>query len=74
MDIVEIALSILIFAAVIVLFAWPCCRISSKSGLHWALGLIVFLPFGLLILLYVWALRTWPKPTPSSESVRAVQV
>ena len=65
MDIVQTFLSILIFVSMMVLLAWPCCHISSKAGLHWALGLIVFLPLGILILLYVWALRTWPEQTPS---------
>ena len=36
------------------------CKIFSKAGYHWAMGLIVLIPLGNLILLLVLAFGQWP--------------
>ncbi len=51
---------LLIVAALGLFFVWPCWRITAKAGLPGALSLIVLLPGGFLILLFVWAFKDWP--------------
>jgi hypothetical protein len=47
-----------IAAAVVQVLAF--CTISKKAGLHWALGLIVLVPFGGLIMPLMLAFMKWP--------------
>jgi hypothetical protein len=36
------------------------CKIFAKAGYHWALGLIVLIPIGNIIMLLVLAFSEWP--------------
>ena len=49
-----ICLSILIFTAVIF------CKIFSKAGYHWAMGLLMLVPIGNLVVLCILAFGQWP--------------
>ena len=42
----------------ITIFAF--CKIFSKAGYHWAMGLIMFIPVGNLIMLLILAFGDWP--------------
>ncbi|MHC4834931.1 MAG: hypothetical protein ACYSOF_03870 [Planctomycetota bacterium] len=46
---VILALTVLIF-----------CKIFSKAGYHWAMGLLVLVPLGNLVVLLVLAFGQWP--------------
>ena len=46
--------------AMVVLTAVVFCKIFSKAGYHWALGLIMLIPIGNLIMLCVLAFGQWP--------------
>ena len=50
------------FVAVLfaVLFVWPAWRVCSKAGFPGALSLIVVVPGGIIVLLFVLALVPWP--------------
>jgi hypothetical protein len=49
----------MVLAIVVVsVFLW--CRIFSKTGYSWAMGLIVLVPFGNLILILILAFSDWP--------------
>jgi hypothetical protein len=39
---------------------WVYCKIFSKAGYHWAMGLIALVPLGNLILLLILAFGQWP--------------
>ena len=49
-----------IWLAVVVLTAVLFCKIFSKAGYHWALGLIMLIPIGNLVMLCVLAFGQWP--------------
>ena len=49
---------IVLFSAVIGLILW--CKIFSKTGYSWAMGLLVLVPFGNLIMMLVLAFSDWP--------------
>jgi uncharacterized membrane protein YhaH (DUF805 family) len=50
-----IGLALLLFSL------WVYCRIFSKTGYNWAMGLIVLIPgFGVLIALLILAFGSWP--------------
>jgi hypothetical protein len=51
---------ILLLGILAVAVVWPSWRISKKAGLPGPLGLIGLIPFGLLALLFIWALMDWP--------------
>ncbi|WP_165067719.1 hypothetical protein [Paludisphaera rhizosphaerae] len=42
------------------LILWPVCRICSRAGFHWALGLMALVPGLLFVLLLVLAFAEWP--------------
>jgi hypothetical protein len=46
--------------AIFVLTLMIYCKIFSKAGYHWAMGLLLLIPFGNLILLLVLAFGQWP--------------
>jgi hypothetical protein len=46
--------------AMTALFVWPVCRICSKAGFPWLLGLLALVPFLNLVLLFVLAFAEWP--------------
>lgn len=49
----------MVFAVVVVsVLIW--CKIFSKTGYSWAMGLIVLVPFGNLILMLILAFSDWP--------------
>ncbi|MHC4130517.1 MAG: hypothetical protein ACYSSP_01025 [Planctomycetota bacterium] len=46
---------------VIALITWAMCKICSKTGYSWALGLLTLVwPLGLLVLIFVLGFGTWP--------------
>ena len=45
-------------AVVVSILLW--CKILSKTGNSWLLGLIILVPFGNLILLLILAFNDWP--------------
>jgi hypothetical protein len=51
-----------IFVALIVtvLMVWAYCRIFSKAGYCWALGLLMFVPIANIIMPFVLAFGDWP--------------
>jgi len=51
---------LVIWLAMVVLTAVIFCKIFSKAGYHWALGLIMLIPVGNLIMLCVLAFGQWP--------------
>jgi len=55
---------ILIFAVVglisMIVSAVIYCKISSKTGYHWALGLLMFVPIANMIVPFVLAFSEWP--------------
>ena len=46
--------------AIVVLAILLWCKIFSKAGYCWALGLLLLVPFGNLILLLILAFGDWP--------------
>lgn len=36
------------------------CKIFSKTGYHWAFGLLILVPFGNLIIILILAFSDWP--------------
>jgi hypothetical protein len=46
--------------AVIVIKAVVFCRIFSKAGYHWALGLLMLVPIACIIMPFVLAFGQWP--------------
>jgi hypothetical protein len=51
---------LVIWLAMIILPAVLSCKIFSKAGYHWALGLIMLIPIGNLVMLCVLAFGQWP--------------
>ena len=43
-----------------ILMVWVHCRIFSKTGFCWALGLLMFVPIANIIMLFVLAFADWP--------------
>jgi hypothetical protein len=59
--IVLLALTLLFIGLLIkVLFVWAFCRICSKAGFSWALGLLMLVPVADIVLPLVLAFSTWP--------------
>lgn len=46
--------------AIAALSALIFCKIFSKAGYHWAMGLLVLVPLGNLVVLLVLAFAEWP--------------
>lgn len=44
----------------IVLVVWPFCRIFSRAGYPWALGLLMMVPIVNIVMLFVLAFGNWP--------------
>ena len=53
-------IGLVIWLAIIILTALIFCKIFSKAGYHWALGLIMLIPIGNLVMLLVLAFGQWP--------------
>jgi Na+-translocating ferredoxin:NAD+ oxidoreductase RnfD subunit len=58
-------LSLVVFAmlvglVVIIIKTWIYCRIFSKAGYSWALGLLILVPIANIIIPFVLALGDWP--------------
>ena len=51
-----LSIILIILAFTILVF----CKIFSKAGYHWAMGLLVLVPFGNIIVLCVLAFGQWP--------------
>ena len=51
---------LVIWLAMVILTAVVFCKIFSKAGYHWALGLIMLIPIGNLIMLCILAFGQWP--------------
>ena len=51
---------IFISLLITVLMTWAYCRICSKAGYHWALGLLMLVPVANFVLPLVLAFGDWP--------------
>jgi hypothetical protein len=51
---------IVIWLSVLILTALVFCKIFSKAGYHWAMGLIMLIPIGNLVMLLILAFGEWP--------------
>lgn len=47
-----------LIATAIAVFLW--CRIYSKTGYSWAMGLLMLIHLGNIVLLFILAFSTWP--------------
>ena len=45
---------------VTIITAWAYCRIFSKAGYCWALGLLMFVPIANIIMPFILAFGEWP--------------
>ena len=52
--------AIAIWLALIVFFVIIHCKIFSKAGYHWAMGLLMFVPIANLIMMCILAFGQWP--------------
>jgi hypothetical protein len=43
-----------------ILMVWVYCRIFSKAGFSWALGLLMFVPIANIVMPFVLAFSEWP--------------
>jgi hypothetical protein len=56
-----VALSVLLVSLIVlVIKAVVFCRIFSKAGYHWALGLLMLVPIACIIMPFVLAFGKWP--------------
>ena len=55
---IAVIVGVILTAAVVSILLW--CKILSKTGYSWAMGLIVLVPFGNLILMLILAFSDWP--------------
>ena len=53
-------LLLLVLLVLAFLFVWPMWRVCAKAGFPGALGLLVLIPGGIVVLLFVLALVEWP--------------
>ena len=53
-------MELLILLGGLVLILWPLWRICSRAGFSGALALLVIIPFGVIVLLFVLAFAEWP--------------
>jgi hypothetical protein len=53
-------LEVAIILLVITVLAWPFCKIFSKAGYPWALGLLMLIPVANIIMLFILAFAEWP--------------
>ena len=44
----------------ILLIVWPFCKIFSKAGFHWALGILMIVPIANIIMPFFLAFGDWP--------------
>jgi len=51
---------VLVIIMMVVVIVWPFCRIFSKAGYSWALGLLMLIPIANIIMPFVLALGDWP--------------
>ena len=51
---------LLVILAVNILFIIAFCKICSKAGYHWAMGLLMLIPIANLIMLCILAFGQWP--------------
>jgi glucan phosphoethanolaminetransferase (alkaline phosphatase superfamily) len=55
-----ILFSLFVGLLITILMAWVYCRIFSKAGYCWALGLLMFVPIANIIMPFVLAFGDWP--------------
>lgn len=58
--VIFIAFVILMFLIVLIIKALIYCKIFSKAGYCWALGLLMFVPIANIIMPFVLAFGDWP--------------
>jgi len=49
-----------VLTAILIIRAVVYCRIFSKAGYHWALGLLMLVPIACIIMPFVLAFGKWP--------------
>jgi len=52
--------AIVIWLSLIIFFVVIHCKIFSKAGYHWAMGLLMMIPIANLIMLCILAFGQWP--------------
>jgi len=52
--------ALMIWLALLIFFVVIQCKIFSKAGYHWAMGLLMFIPIGNLVALCILAFAQWP--------------
>ena len=50
----------LLYLAIAIVTVWAFCKICSKAGYHWALGLLMLVPFANLVLILILGFGEWP--------------
>jgi len=60
---------ILLYLAIAAVTVWAFCRICSKAGYHWALGLLMLVPIANLVLILILGFGEWPihKQTQATQ-------
>lgn len=53
-------MEVLVIIMMVVVIVWPFCRIFSKAGYSWALGLLMLIPIANIIMPFVLAFGDWP--------------
>jgi heme/copper-type cytochrome/quinol oxidase subunit 2 len=53
-----VAIFVVLIVTIITLVAY--CKITAKAGYHWALGILMIVPFGNIILPLYLAFADWP--------------
>ncbi len=57
---VFMAVSVLVSLVFTVIVALVYCKIFSKAGFHWALGLLMLVPVANIVILFYLAFADWP--------------
>ena len=52
--------AIVIWLAILIFFVIVHCKIFSKAGYHWAMGLLMLVPIANLVMLCILAFGQWP--------------
>ena len=62
---------IMAFLVNILLVVWPFCKIFSKAGYHWALGILMIVPVANIIMPFVLAFSNWPALQHKQKDIPA---
>jgi hypothetical protein len=57
---IAVAFAVLLGLIVVIITLVAYCKITAKAGYHWALGILMIVPFGNIILPLFLAFADWP--------------